>query len=173
MEIREATAQDVAAIARIHVTSWRVAYAGKLPQTVVAQHSYAQRQKLWQQRYQTDGVLVAEDNQVILGFIAGGPQRSHPAINDTYPQEVYGLYVDPARQQRGVGYRLWQARVADWSGWTADCLASNHSALRFYTRQGAQLVQAGEYVAERQTFPTRVLGFQRPVATAQDEESAT
>ncbi|GEO69121.1 GNAT family N-acetyltransferase [Levilactobacillus acidifarinae] len=163
MKIREATARDVAEIARIHVTSWRVAYAGKLPRTVVAQHSLAQRQNLWQQRYQTDGVLVAEDNGEIVGFIAGGPQRRHADLEAPYPQEVYGLYVDPAQQHRGVGYQLWQARIAEWSAWTVDCLATNSGALRFYTRQGGQLVQAGEYLANQQTFPTRVLGFHQSV----------
>lgn len=163
MEIREATAQDVAEIARIHVTSWRVAYAGKLPRAVVAQQSLAQRQKLWQQRYQEDGVLVAEDHGVIVGFIAGGPQRHHETLGAPYPQEVYGLYVDPAQQQRGVGYQLWRARIADWSAWTVDCLATNAVALRFYTRQGGQLVQTGNYSAGQQTFPTRVLGFHQSV----------
>jgi Acetyltransferases len=163
MEIREATAQDVAEIARIHVTSWRVAYAGKLPRAVVAQQSLAQRQNFGSSGIRQTGSWSPKTTGVIVGFIAGGPQRHHETLGAPYPQEVYGLYVDPAQQQRGVGYQLWQARIADWSAWTVDCLATNAVALRFYTRQGGQLVQTGNYSAGQQTFPTRVLGFHQSV----------
>lgn len=159
MEIRHATAGDVPGIARVHVASWHQAYQHQLPPTVIAAHDYPSRLAQWQRLYYTDHALVAVDQQRVVGFVTGGPQRSHPELR-TYPGELYGLYVDPSGQHVGIGYQLFQRERQDLARpFTLDCLATNQSALAFYRRQGGQVLQAGTYVTAAQTFATVVLGF--------------
>ena len=43
MSLRVATAADVAAVARIHVESWKVAYRGIMPDDVIARTDIAYR----------------------------------------------------------------------------------------------------------------------------------
>jgi hypothetical protein len=49
MHIREATMADVAAIARVHVESWRATYKGLLPDGYLANLTYEQREPLWRE----------------------------------------------------------------------------------------------------------------------------
>ena len=47
MLIREAFPSDTAAIAQVHVDSWRTTYAGIVPADYLANLSYAQREQFW------------------------------------------------------------------------------------------------------------------------------
>jgi hypothetical protein len=66
MHIREATMADVAAIARVHVESWRATYKGILPDDYLANLTYEQREPLWREILSKPVghslVYMAEDN---------------------------------------------------------------------------------------------------------------
>ena len=66
MQIREATMAKVAAIARVHVESWRTTYKGLLPDDYLANLTYEQRESLWREILSRPVdhslVYVAEDN---------------------------------------------------------------------------------------------------------------
>ena len=47
MLIREASPRDAAAIARVHVDSWRTTYAGIVPADYLANLSYTRREQFW------------------------------------------------------------------------------------------------------------------------------
>lgn len=49
MHLRVATTDDAAAIARIHVDTWRTTYSGIVPEAYLAKLSYEQRQSSWVQ----------------------------------------------------------------------------------------------------------------------------
>ena len=51
--IRTATPADAAAIARIHVESWAVAYRGIMPDDVIARTDLAYRTRFWTERLAT------------------------------------------------------------------------------------------------------------------------
>jgi L-amino acid N-acyltransferase YncA len=81
MQIREATMADVAAIARVHVESWRTTYKGLLPDDYLASLTYEQREPLWGEILSKPAghhlVGVAEDDAGnVVGFASGGPERS-------------------------------------------------------------------------------------------------
>lgn len=165
MEIRLARGSDVPVIARIHVDSWQQTYSGLLPRKVIDQHSYPDRLALWEKIYQSDRTLVAIDEHSgrLLGFITGGPQRSHPEMTD-YPGEIYGLYVDPKLEHHGIGTRLFYSKRAELLNerllpFTIDCLSSNVPALGFYQSHGGELLKSGTYVANGCDFETQVLTF--------------
>jgi ribosomal protein S18 acetylase RimI-like enzyme len=138
--IRAARPADARPIAAVHVATWRDAYAGLLPDDVLAGLDTGERAHRWRDRLAAPAagtfVLVFEQDGRVGGFVSGGPSR------DQFPGgEVYAIYVDPACQGRGAGTRLLtgaarhlaEAHFTDASLWV---LASNHPARRFYESQG-------------------------------------
>jgi ribosomal protein S18 acetylase RimI-like enzyme len=138
--IRPAAVADAQAIAVVHVAAWQDAYAGLLPDDVLAGLTVSE----WAERRQGQLASMAEGSFVLVfdtggrigGFVSGGPSRDQFAGG-----EVYAIYVHPGGQGRGAGRRLLQAatrQLADL-GFTAASLwvlADNHPARGFYESQG-------------------------------------
>jgi len=106
--IREATAADASAIARVHVESWRTTYCGIVPGDVLANLSTEQRERSWAERLnQPDGLrfnYVAEDDAgAVVGFASGGPEREGDLV---YTGELYAIYLLADQQGKGIGGRL-------------------------------------------------------------------
>ncbi len=110
MVIREATVDDAAGIARVHVDTWRATYAGIVP----AEHLAALSAEAGAQRWRSNlaaaqpgrFTYVADDGGQVVGFASGGPERSG---DPEHQGEVYALYVLPGWQRRGVGRELLRA----------------------------------------------------------------
>ena len=147
MRIREATIADVAAIARVHVESWRTTYKGLLPDDYLANLTYEQREPLWREilskpvGHSLD--YVAEDHAGnIVGFASGGPERSGDPV---YTGEVYAIYLLERWQGQGIGRQLIATVVRQLiqRGFTSLLiwvLADNPSR-RFYEALGGQPVR--------------------------------
>jgi GNAT superfamily N-acetyltransferase len=138
--VRPAVAEDARAIAAVHVATWRDAYAGLLPDEILAGLDVDERAETWRGRLADppDGgfVFVAELGGEVRGFVSGGPSRDSGAGG-----EVYAIYVDPGWQGRGAGSRLLQAAAEclAGAGFTEARLwvfADNHPARGFYESQG-------------------------------------
>ncbi len=115
--VRRATRSDSAAIGRIHVETWQAAYAGLLPDSMLAAMSDV-RQSAWWSRALSDanearGIFVADDEEMgVVGFGSCGPVRDPPeGLNGTEVRvgEVYTLYVEPDFQNQGLGRRILDA----------------------------------------------------------------
>jgi ribosomal protein S18 acetylase RimI-like enzyme len=116
-KVRRARRDDAAAIGRVHVETWQAAYAGLLPDTMLAGMSDV-RQSAWWGRLLADpahakGVFVADDREMgVVGFGSCGPVRDMPENLDgreTRVGEIYTLYVEPDFQNRGLGRELMDA----------------------------------------------------------------
>ena len=146
MLIRAAQLADAVAIATVHVESWRTTYAGILPDDYLAKLSYDQREPLWHDILSTpDGaefVYVAEeDGGNVIGFAAGGAERSGDAI---YTGELYAIYLRDRYQRRGIGRQLTMAVVnrllhEGYSSMLVWVFAANPSRA-FYEALGGQQV---------------------------------
>jgi hypothetical protein len=142
--IRPAGAADAAAIAALHVASWRSAYRGMLPDAYLDGPIEAERAAYWQatlaQPAPGDAVLLAPG----AGFVAGFAAPDGDALLDN-------LHVLPARRGGGLGAALLVAvaRALAAGGaramhlWVFD---ANAGARRFYERHGA--VPTAQRVAE-------------------------
>ena len=101
-------ATDAQAIARVHVDTWRVAYAHAFPPEKLASLSVDERAAGWARwfarREPRATALVAERDANVIGFASVGPSRD-PDADDTVG-EVYAIYVVPAEWSRGFGRRL-------------------------------------------------------------------
>ena len=68
MTIRRAVSTDAAAVGRIHVESWNVAYRGIMPDDVIARTDLAYRTKFWAERIadpEWPVLLMEEDGQCV------------------------------------------------------------------------------------------------------------
>jgi ribosomal protein S18 acetylase RimI-like enzyme len=117
IRIRRGTKADAASIGRVHVETWQAAYAGLLPDSLLAAMSDV-RQSAWWSRALSDprearGIFVADDEDMgVVGFGSCGPAREIPEGLDGTEQrvgEVYTLYVEPDFQNQGLGRRLLDA----------------------------------------------------------------
>ena len=110
VHIREANVSDAAAIAQVHVNSWRTTYAGVVTEEYLAQLSYEQREQTWRDILSTHGAtefvyVVEAEASNIIGFASGGPERSG---NTVYEGELYAIYLLEGYQRKGIGGQLVQ-----------------------------------------------------------------
>jgi ribosomal protein S18 acetylase RimI-like enzyme len=151
MLVREATQDDISAIAQVHVDTWRTTYRGIVPDEFLANLSYEKREKGWHQVMDNASndrsftcVAEGEPGQ-ILGFANGGVERTGDPI---YQGELTAIYILTSHQQKGTGRELVQAvaerleqmKIHSMLVWV---LADN-PACRFYKRLGGQRIHERE-----------------------------
>ena len=166
MTIREATPEDAAGIARVHVGSWRTTYPGIMPQEHLDALSIADREQMWAKTLRSDGsipttVYVAEtDGGEIVGFVAGGPEK---AGDPDYRCEIYGLYLLQSQQGRGLGRRLVQtfARRLSQDGHRTLLIWVNaqNPARRFYEALGGVHARTGQREIKGVTYDDAGYGW--------------
>lgn len=143
MHIRAATVEDAAAVANVHVASWRESYSGLLPADILGNLSIERRQRWWEQILADEAageqLLVCEVDEEIVGFCSYGATRDDDA-NKTVG-EIYALYVRSAHWDKGYGYALIkealiQLKAAGFHSVTLWVLDGNGRAERFYEQVG-------------------------------------
>ncbi len=156
-KVRRANGGDAPAIADIHVRSWRAAYRGILPDSLLDDLSVPERERSWsalvgnhENRWLT---LVADSRRDLAGFCSVAiPSRDEAAGEKT--AEIGALYVDPDQWRRGVGGAMLSSALKELSenGWRDVILwvlPENQSALAFYDRFGFVVEHGVEKLEER------------------------
>ena len=143
--VRAAEIGDAAAIARVHVESWRTTYRGQLPDDFLDSLNETQYAERWRRSLSDEGtrVYVAEDGREVVAFASAGRER---AGEDGYTGELYAIYVLKHAQGRGHGKSLVRAVTAglrdmglhDMIVWV---LRDNAHARSFYERLGGVYVR--------------------------------
>ncbi len=159
--VRPARATDTAAIARIHIDMWRIAYADTLDAAFLRRLSYRRSQAQWDAIIaRHSGVLAVADSTEdgIVGFASGGAERTRAFAVDG---ELMALYVLTSAQGCGVGRQLLrsvasQLRDNGRTGMLTWVLADN-DARGFYARLGAKPaltapIQLGDTAVERVAY---------------------
>lgn len=144
--VRPAVLDDAAAIARVHVASWRTTYGGLLPDdflSSLSEESYTDR---WR-RVMGDGlsrVFVVDQDQDVVGFASCGRER---AGETGFSGELYAIYILDRAQRQGHGRELVRAaagalremKLPDMIVWV---LRDNAGARHFYERLSGVYVRA-------------------------------
>jgi ribosomal protein S18 acetylase RimI-like enzyme len=156
--MRRATVADAAAIARIHVETWRATYAGMLPDTYLVNLYRGRQAAGWRRmlagnRGPNVTLVMEEAGTGVVGFASAGLVRPHdmPA-GGAVRGEIYTLYVDGDAQGRGYGRALLQGVMASLFGnglgdvvvWV---LAANPSRFFYEVMGGAPLATRRERFA--------------------------
>lgn len=153
INVRRARLEDAAALAAIHVNSWRVAYRGMVDQSVLDELSIAARTELWK------GWLTApttpahrhhtlEVDGVIAGFAVTRPSVEKDAAEDAF--DLAAIYLAPEYFGRGLGAPLLAVALGELAAQGARTvtlwvLEANARARRFYERWGFALDGAELY----------------------------
>ncbi|WP_456271001.1 N-acetyltransferase family protein [Bacillus sp. AK031] len=110
MKIRNATAEDVKSIARVHVESWWTTYKDIVPNEYLQSLTYEAREQLWEQAIPKGHVFAAEnENGQVVGFACGGKERTGDYPD--YRGEIYAIYLLEEYQKQGFGTELIRAVV--------------------------------------------------------------
>ncbi len=137
--VRAARLDDVSAMARVIVESWRETYRGLMRDEVLDDPGLvASRERFWtaaltDERYAANRAAVAERDGAIVGVAMSGPPLDTDA---TWSRQLYILYVLAAQHGSGAGAALLDAVVSageDVALWVAD---PNPRAQAFYRRHG-------------------------------------
>ncbi len=145
--IRRARIEDAAAIAHVHVESWRSTYAGMLPEDMLVRLSSAAHEQRWWRRVlgrfrRRHFVYVAEHaDDGVVGFISGGPSRDRHLREDG---EVYALYLLDEYHGEGTGRALFVKLAARLKRECGPSLLvwvlSNNPSRFFYEAMGGRRV---------------------------------
>ncbi len=136
--VRPAVPGDAETLARIHVASWREAYAGLLPSVEIAARGLADRRRLWTR------VLAGDQHVVVspgLGFAQVAGQREAALADRGYSHELWCLYVLARAHGSGLARRLLCAALPGAVPFTACVIDGNARALAFYRKTGAELLE--------------------------------
>lgn len=137
--VRKAEPHDAAAIARVHVESWRSTYAGIVSDDVLLALNPEARTEDWKEWLLRSNLvtLVAEDASGIFGFAGGGPLREEPA---GYEAEIYAIYLLQQYQRHGAGTNLFRRLVTELQRQdfksAAVWVLEKNPACAFYSRLG-------------------------------------
>ena len=109
IQVRFATLQDAPAVAALHVSACRAAYAGQVPDAHWDATPMPKRVSFWKEaiEYGEPQVMVALEGGSIVGFVGFDRSRDPKSKNTT--GEIWAIYADPARLGEGVGLALWDA----------------------------------------------------------------
>jgi ribosomal protein S18 acetylase RimI-like enzyme len=144
--VRPAVVGDAAAIARVHVASWRTTYRGLLADDFLASLGEEPYTDRWT-RVIGDGlsrVFVVDEDRDIVGFASCGRERAGEV---DFVGELYAIYVLESAQRHGHGRELVRAvagalremKLTDMIVWV---LRDNTAARHFYERLGGVYVRA-------------------------------
>ncbi len=107
--IRPAACDDACAIGEVHLASWQTTYRGLGIDEFLDNQTVEGRAARWASMLcgpaSQTFVYVAEVDSQIVGFAAGGTERTGDA---EYKGELYAIYLLKARQGRGIGRKLMQ-----------------------------------------------------------------
>jgi len=161
-QIRPAQPSDAAAIAAVHIASWKTTYPGIVPEAGLAALSEEDSRQRWQQRLETGDIpiFVVETNAGIFGFLAGGPIRT-PI--ESYDGELYALYLLKSHQGKGAGRVLVQqlARTLRTQGFQSMLVwvLEANPAAGFYRQLGAIAVSRQTIEIGGANLPELALGW--------------
>ena len=144
--VRHATPRDAAAIARVRIDGWRVAYRGLVPDASLDAMDVDESIALWDRVLTAarsgTSVYVAEQGGDVVGFASG---NMLPEPRYDLDAELSAVYVQRPFQRTGIGRRLVAAvarsqREHGATGLLVWVIAGNQRARSFLEHLGATLV---------------------------------
>jgi ribosomal protein S18 acetylase RimI-like enzyme len=168
MRVRNASIDDCAAIAAVHVKAWQSAYRGHMPDEFLDSLSVAGRTEMWRKLILQPGrvLLVADDlDGSIRGFCALIQSRDADAKSTI--AEIAAIYVSPDDWGQGIGQKLLSAAVSralgnGFSELTLWVLDANQRARRFYEKFGFA-PDGSTKEEDRGSFVIREVRYRKPL----------
>lgn len=163
IEVRPAAAEDAAAIAAVHVTVWREAYRGVMPDAYLDSLTPEARTEAWRERLtdpdEPTRTFVAERAGEIVGFCTCGPTRMNAP--EGYG-EMHAISILVTAQHQGLGRRMVAEtaralQAMGFTGMTLSVLRDNAAGRMFYESLGGVL--AGRHEDEFEGFSLPAVAY--------------
>ena len=143
-EIRKANTSDALGISIVNVYTWKLTYAGLIPDEVIDKRikelKFLAEKKRATMEIDNDFIVATVDN-TIVGFCSYGKSR-----NELFNKsgEIKALYVLHGFQGDGIGKELFLSAInilknKGFSSVIINCLRGN-SSIKFYEYMGAKVV---------------------------------
>ncbi len=136
--VRLAVLADAEQIARVHVSSWKIAYGEFMPPKQMAWISEGRETRRASELICNPDTpyLVAENDNTIVGFLVHGPPGDECDPRSTV--QIYTFFVDPQWYGQGIGTQLLTTmeshlRVPEITVWV---MTQGVHGPRFYARSG-------------------------------------
>lgn len=143
--VRPAAPSDADVVYDIRTATWRAAYRGMLPDSLLEGLGDPEGRVKWrawlvEPKAVASGSYVAEVGGRAVGFLRWGPVRDASSA-EPHVAELYALYVEASSWGTGAGFALHErliadARAAGLESLTLWVLRANDRGRRFYERQG-------------------------------------
>lgn len=166
--VRRGGPDDLAAIIRVHMASWRHTYKDLLPQDMIDGLTEPELMDTWSARLDTaseQAVFVADNAEVgVIGFSSAAPS-SEPDFPNHGMLDT--LYLLPDAQGRGTGRALLQAVAAELSAQGAShmlvVVLETNPAAQFYGNMGGKVVQTRTRLHRGHMCPELVFEWRLPL----------
>ncbi len=144
MIIRRAEYDDLLHIGQVNVAVWQTTYRGLISDQLLDELSADKRAEgiktFINNRELHSFVLIAEDDNNIIGYLIGGKQRGE----EDYQAEIYAIYVLQEHQHKGVGLKLVESAVNEFHKMNFGSLIiwglRENPYCRFYEKLGGKIV---------------------------------
>ncbi len=152
--VRQANAEDVLAIARVHVASWKTTYKGIIHQSFLDSLTIEKRLPGLQKTIEnpeTDLLVVCENETGhVVGFVVVGRNREKNVDADG---EMHAIYLAEEFQGFGAGKLLFEAgknvlAQKSFKKMMVSVFQENRSTCAFYENRGGTLIGSDSYVLE-------------------------
>ena len=167
MPIRRAEPSDAKGIAKVKVASWKSAYRGILPDSLLDNLSVEHDESRWRARIiaHTSQVLVLEQNGRIIGFVAFGASRDED-VEQERVGEVYAIYLEPREWRRGHGSALIDIAIESlqeegYAEMTLWVLHNNERGIKFYEAVGFEADGVAKVVTREDGTELRQVRYRR------------
>lgn len=149
--IRPFKPQDIAQCAALHKISRRESEKGIIFDNDLDRYDLDHFVNNWTEwsTYEKTQILVAEDDNTIMGFIMFGPIKTRPSFDKgvvpRYGAEIYALYVHPDHFRKNIGKSLFsnaitkliELKLTSLLLWA---LKRNNRACAFYDSLGGEKI---------------------------------
>jgi len=161
---REASAEDIPQIARVHVESWQKSFDGIVDREFLENMSVEKRIPRFEQAFAAKSfykMLVAEDAEKgIVGFADFGLPRDR----NSFDAELYAIYFLPEFQRKGIGGNLFKCCLKEMAlnNINTMCLDSLEISpyRRFYEKMGGKIVGRNRHRLGETDFETVIYGWE-------------
>ena len=169
MAIRRAEPADAGAIAEVRVASWRSAYRGLLPDSLLDAMSVQDiesRWRAWIEKGRIE-VFVLQKETRTVGFVAVGPTRDED-LDDERVGEIYAIYVRPDEWRKGYGSALLSRAIESLmeqgrTEVTLWVLRDNERGTRFYDACGFEADGAMKVETREDGVELREIRYRRSI----------
>ena len=174
MLIRRAEPSDARGIAEVKVASWKSAYRGILPDSLLDNLSVEDNEVRWRARIveHTSKVLVLEQNGRVIGFVASGASRDED-VDQKRVGEIVAIYLEPKDWRRGHGSALVDAAIEslqkeEYTEVTLWVLRDNERGIKFYEAVGFEADGAAKVVTRKDGTKLPEVRYRRSIWSGQN-----